>query len=396
MAVNTPVTAVVCIAIALTLIFSGIFLLVFIKRGRMKKPVVMFLLSLAFVDTLAAGLWSVFTALTSVSGEWALPDEICRLQVWFMWFTNAVNMHILTILMFERFLRFFMPSKHQEIVFDTVALLAIGGIWLFDGVIASFPMWGYGETAYFSTQYQCAVDYELHVTQLHFTLAVHFILPVCLILGFYIASLVRLNVIRRRLQPGQAIILEENMEFRGDGFSERLKRQYLKFKNPGEKTKQAKIECRLDADGFKRESDDESSDDDVIQTTRKDDVNFEDGGKMAVKKKKPKTSKRKTHYLSRDDVLLTHMVGLAALVYLICWFLYIVQAYIYTYAHKTLGDTLVLVAVILSHFGSCLKFPCYLLYPRIRNSLKKTFGVDSGDSKSTPNDQTANEQTTEL
>lgn len=362
----------------------------------MKKPVVIFLLSLTFVDTLAAGLWTVFAALSSVSGEWALPDEICRLQVWFMWFCNAVNMHILTILMFERFLRFYMPSKHQEIVFDTVALLAICGIWVFDAVIAAFPMWGYGETAYFSTQYQCAVDYELHVTQLHFTLAVHFVIPVCLILGFYIASLVRLITIRRKLQPGQAIILEENMDVQGDGFSERLKRQYLKFKNPGEKSKQPKIECRLDGDGFKRESD-ESSDDDVKQTTQNEKgINFEDGGKVAVKKKKEKRSKRKTHYLSRDDVLLTHMVGLTTLVYLICWILYIAQAYIYTYAHKTLGDTLVLVSVCLSHFGSCIKMTCYLLYPRIRNALKKTFGVASGHSKSPPVDQAANEQTTEL
>ena len=395
MAGNTTVTAILCIAIGLTLIFSGIFLFIFIRRGRMKKPVIIFLLSLAFVDTLAAVLWTVFAALSSALGEWALPDIICRLQVWFMGFSNAVNMHILTILMFERFLRFFMPSKHQEIVFDTVALLAIFGIWLFDAVIASFPVWGYGETAYFSTQYQCAVDYELHVSQLHFTLAVHFVVPVFLIACFYIASLIRLKAIRRKLQPGQAIILEENMDIQGDGFSERLKRQYLKFKNPGEKTKQPKIESRLDSDGFKRESDESSENDEKQMPQNEKNINFEDGGKMATKKKKEKRSKRKTHYLSRDDVLLTYMVGLVTLVYVVCWILYVVQAYIYTYSPKTLGDTFVLASVCLSHFGSCIKVPFYLMYPRIRNALKRTFGVGSGGDKSRSAEQ-PNEQTTDL
>lgn len=395
MAGNTIVTAVLCIAIGLTLIFSGIFLLTFIRRARMKKPVVIFLLSLAVVDTLAAALWTVFTALSSVIGEWALPDMLCRMQVWFMGFCNAVNMHILTVLMFERFLRFFMPSKHQEIVFDTIALITILAFCVFDAVIASFPVWGWGETAYFSQQYQCAVDFELHVSQLHFTLAVHFAVPFLLITSFYIASMIKLKTIRRKLQPGQAIVLEENMDIEGDGFSERLKRQYLKFKNPGEYAKQPKIESRLDSDGFKRESDESSSEDE--NQTNQNDVNFDDSGKMAAtRKKKEKKSKRKTHYLSRDDVLLTHMLGHISLMYLLCWIPYIIEAYLYTYSPKTLGDMFILISVCISHFGSCVKVPFYLMYPRVRNSLKKTFGIGGGDKGYKSDDEKSTEQTTEL
>ena len=402
MAGDFAVTAALCIAMALTFIFTGIFLFTFIRRGRMKTPVIIFLLSLSVADTIAALLWTIFTALSSTTGEWTLPDEICRMQVWFMGFCNVVNMYILLILMFERFLKFYMPSKHQEIVFDTVVLITVAAVCLLGAVIASFPVWGWGETAYFSSQYQCAVDYELHESQLHFTLVMHFVLPLVLIASFYAASLIKLRIIRRKLQPGQAIVLEENMEVQGDGYSERLKRQYAKFKNPGEKSKQPKVESRLDKDGFKRESDDSSSDssssDDEKQTKQKDkDLKFDGGGKETVKKKKEKKSKRKTHYLSRDDIWLVHMFGIVTLSYFLCWFLYIIQAYIYTYSPKTLGSTLVLASVCLSHFGSCIKVPIYLMYPRIRNCCKKSFriGRDSG-SKTDRTDAETSVQTTEL
>ena len=393
------VTAVLCIVIGLTLFLCGVFIFTFVRRDRMKTPIIIFLLNLAIVDTLGAVLWTIFTAVSSATGEWLLSGEICRMQVWFMGFCNAVNMHTLAILLFERFLRFLFPSKHQEIVFDTVVLLALAAIWLFDGVIATFPTWGWGQTDYFSNQYQCAIDYEKHVSQLHFTLVIHFVLPVLLAAAFYAASLIRLHMIRRKLQPGQAIILEENMDIQGDGYAERLKRQYMTFKDTGDNSKKARIkESKLDQDGFMKESDNSSSDDE--KTPKQKDLSFNESNQKQTKKKtKSKRIQKKTHYLCREDILLTHMFGLMALSYFLCWFLYIIEAYIYTYSPKTLDDTFVAAAVCLSHFGSCIKVPFYLMYPRIRNSLKKSVrkGSDkSGKLNKNTTDEQIPEQTTEL
>ena len=362
----------------------------------MKTPLIMFILSLTVVDTLGAVFWTIFTSISSTTGEWTLTDEICRMQVWFMGFCNAVNMHTLAILMFERFLRVFIPSKHQEIVFDTVVLITIISLWLFDAVIATFPVWGWGETDYFSNQYQCAIDYEKHESQLHFTLVMHFILPCVLAACFYTACLIRLHLVRRKLQPGQAIILEENMGIKGDGYSERLKRQYMKFKDTGDNSKKARIkESKLDQDGFKEESDEGSTDD---EKPRQKDKDCKESTKMKKTTKKERIQK-KTHYLSREDILLIHMFGLMTLSYFLSWFLYIIQAYIYTYSPKTLDDTFVITAVCLSHFGAFVKVPFYFMYPRIIYSIKKSFSRNNdtgGKVQKQKADRHSLEQTTEL
>ena len=168
MAGNIAVTAVLCIIVSQTVFFSGFFIFLFIKRKRLRTaetaPVHILLTTLAVVDLVAAVFWTLLAAISALEGKWDLPDELCNLQVFVTGFFSLMNAHILLTLMFERFLKVYKPSKHVEIVFDSVVLLLIGTLVILDSAIAACPLWGWGQPEYFSDQYQCAVDYEQSVS----------------------------------------------------------------------------------------------------------------------------------------------------------------------------------------------------------------------------------------
>ncbi|KAL4232402.1 hypothetical protein ACF0H5_009970 [Mactra antiquata] len=380
-------TVVLGLAILLVLVFNIFFLVVFIRRKRLRTPksvpISMLLLHLALIDVIAALAWTLYTLLSAQAGKWFVSDDsnaLCKQQVFVMMFCNIITAHTLMALMFERFLWIFKPSKHQEIVFDLVILLFLLALYLFDGGIAGFTMWGFGEVAYFTEQNQCAVDYVQSVSHLNFTLAMHYWIPMGVIIGMYIAILIRVGFLKRRRVGNGPLVLEENMKVLGDSYADRLKMQYLKFKDAGSRSVKPKVNeaKEVDNEGYQSDDDDfnssdeEKSKNDGPQSTSRD----------YVMKKKSRQQK-KIYTLSRNDLRETHMYALIALIYFACWMPYVIRSIIWTYYYFDIqiSATVTMATVCISHFCSCFKLPFYFLSDKLRGAMLKTLGCKKGNSK---------------
>lgn len=385
MSVNLIPTLCLGLAIVLVIIFNVFFIVVFTKRRRLRTPatlpVSLLLLHLAVIDIIAALLWTLFTLNYAAGDFWKIEDFdiLCRVQVYFMTFCNIISAHTLMALMFERFLWIFKPSKHQEIVFDFVVVLFLIALYAFDGGIATFTLWGFGGYSYFDDQYQCAVDYELSTSHFQFTLAMHFWIPVAVILGLYIAILIRIKVLQRRREPGCLIVLEENLAVVGDSYADRLKQQYNKFQGAGSKFVKPKVkESKIvDKDGFASEDDDfNSSDEELIKSDEP--VMSRD---YQIKKKK--RQQRKIYNLSRNALKEAHMYAIISAVYFILWMPYVVRSILWTYyfLEVEISRDIVVTVVVVSHFCSCFKVPFYLLSDRMKAAMKKTMTTKKNNVK---------------
>lgn len=411
MAADIIPTIFLCLAITLALIMNVLFIVVFIRRKRLRTPssfpVSMILVHLACIDLIAALLWTLYTAISAATGSWIITDSnsssydiLCRQQVYIMTFCNLISAHTLMVLMFERFLFVFKPSKHQEIVFDFVVLLLLISLYVFDGVISTFPLWGFGELKYFSDQYQCAVDYAESSSHFQFTLTLHFCLPIAVIVGFYIAILIRVLFLQKRRTPDGAIVLEENLNAVGDSYSDRLKEQYKRFQGAGARAVKPKVkDTKVNKkDGFVSDDEDFNSSDEEKSKSDEFAVISRD-----YKERSNKKRQRKMYYLSRSDLREAHMYALISAVYFVLWIPYIIRSILYTYHYYTvdISPMVSLTTVCISHFCSCFKLPFYLLSDRLRGAIMKTLGFGSKGGKKTkevdsPHRDNKPEKTTEL
>lgn len=370
-------TALLVLAAMFTITINVCLIVVIGRRKRLKTPITfpasILYLTLAVVDIFAALLWTLPTMIVAVTDNHFIQDALngkfCKIQVFVMLFCNLMNGYIYAALMFERFLRFFKPSKHKEIFFDFVVLIFVGALVLFHSVIAAFPTWGFGQIAYFVEQYQCAVDFPWSESHFKFTMAMQFGLPLMLVITFYIAVLIRLCILKRRRAPNGDMIVEENMTVVGDSYSDRLKEVYARFKDAGSKSTKPKVKeekVGYNHDGYHSDEDDISySDDDGAKT----DKPVEDYPTLQAKKQ------RKTYYISRNDLLTAHMYFFMAFTYFAFWTPYIAWIVIYTYYFYDIpvSSEFTLTAVILSHVAACLKLPWYFISGKMRPAIIKTF-----------------------
>lgn len=391
MAADIIPTTFLCLAVAIVLIMNVLFIVVFIRRKRLRTPsrlpVSMVLVHLACIDLIAALLWTLYTAISAATGSWIITDSksssydiLCRQQVYIMTFCNLINAHTLMVLMFERFLFVFKPSKHQEVVFDFVVLLLLVSLYVFDGVISTFPLWGFGELKYFSDQYQCAVDYAESTSHFQFTLTLHFCLPITVIVGLYVAILIRVHILKKRRAPNGAIVLEENLNAVGDSYSDRLKEQNKRFHGAGARAVKPKVKDTTinKKDGFVSDDEDFNSSDE--EKSKSDDVAVmsRDYSERSTRKRQ-----RKMYYLSRSDLREAHMYALISAAYFAMWIPYIIRSILYTYHYYTvnISSMVALTTVCISHFCSCFKLPFYLLSDRLRGAIMKTLGFGSKGGK---------------
>lgn len=385
MAADFAVTAVLCIAIVIVVATNILFLIVVAKRKRIRTPEntprTMLYVNLSVINILGAVLWTLFTSISSADSGWVIHRIPCRIQVFMMTFCNLMNAHTLLILMFERFLRIFRPAKHQEIFFDVIVMMMLIAVYLLDGLIASFTLFGWGTSSYFQDQYQCAINFEESTTHYDFTIAMHFGIPFVAILIFYVAILIRIRFLRQKLHPGQRIVLQENMAVSGDSYGDRLKKQHMKFHGAAASTHKPKMKKAREYqnDGFASDDDDDNSD--VDNETKE-----EAGGNKRSRGPdffNRKADLKKTYYLTHEDMSLTHMVALMAAVYLAFWMPYIVHSYIYTYYffQMTIDKTFTHTAVVMSHLSPCFYIPLYLISGKLRPAIKKTLrlGGDGPD-----------------
>lgn len=146
-----------------------------------------------------------------------------------------LNSHTFVLLAFERFLLFLRPSKHSEIFINSVVLIMMLALWIFDGVMSAFPYFGWGTVSYFSSQFQCAMDHEKNIRETNFVTVMCFGIPISLCLGLYLFIFIMIRKIKRREDDNGALIVERNNRAIGDSYSQRLKNQQLKFQNAGTK-----------------------------------------------------------------------------------------------------------------------------------------------------------------
>lgn len=405
-------TLFLCLAAFLALVMNIYFLVVFIRRRRLRTPatlpVSMVLVHLAFIDIIATLLWTVLAAISAVNSGWVISDEnnslydaLCDTQVYIMSFCNIITGHTLMALMFERFLWIFKPSKRQEIVFDLVVVLFLVALYVFDGGISSFVLWGFGTAVFFPEQHQCSVDYELSVSHFQFTLAMHYWIPIVVIVTLYVAILIRVKILQRRREPNGLIVLEKNLKAVGDSYSDKLKEIYMKFQGAGTKSVKPKVkEVKSKSnDGFVSDDDDYNSSDDEKSKKDKTAVMSRDYDEKPEKKRE-----RKMYFLSRQDMRETHMYALIAAVYFTLWTPYMVRSILYTYYFYdiSISSDVVATVAILTHYSTCIKVPIYLMSERMRKAMRKTLCCKE-ESKQTnkfdaphQDDNIKREETTEL
>lgn len=373
-------SALLLLAVCFTLILNVLVIIAIGRRKRLRTPVTfpasILYIALALIDIVAALFWTLPVAIVTVTGDPWIRDvssgKICKVQTVFMLFCLYMNGYILAALMFERFLRFYKPSKQKEIFFDFVVYLFLGGLVIFLGIISMFPLWDFGQIEYFEDQYQCAVDYPWSESHFQFTMVMQFGLPVGLVLCFYIAVLIRLCVLKKkRRAPNGDMIAEENQAVVGDSYSDRLKEIYARFKDAGSKPIKPKVKDEkvgYNNDGYHSDEDDVNYSDD-------DDKDTADAVEDYPTLASPDAKKRKVYYIARNDLYTAHMYFFMTMTYFGLWTPYLAWMVIYTYYYYDipLSEDFILIAVIVSHFCSCLKVPWYLVSSKMRSAIFKTF-----------------------
>lgn len=340
--------------IILAHVFNIILFVVYFKRKQLRQPTKYFLVSLAVVDIISVICWTPFSAVSAFLGEWRFPTSVCQLQEFAMSFCLLLNMHTFMILALERGLFLLKPSRHGEMCINTVVIILLVAVWLFDGIISVFPFAGWGEISYFANQFQCSMDYPKNIRQMQFATTVAIGIPFLVMLVAYIIIFVRLRKLQKSVPEGGQIVLEVADFANGDSYAARLKRQQLKFQNAGMKSKKPVLGREFDQNGYVN---DDSSDDDTK-------VSKEDKAKV-----------KNIYYLYRSDVTLIKTYFIASITYLLMWIPFIIVTYILALnRYHGVPDAIFYVFVILIHSTAFIKPVIYVAgNENFRGHLKKAF-----------------------
>lgn len=351
----------IAVIAVLAVLLNVLFLFVFFRRKRMRIPAKYFVANLAFVDILGAGFWTSLSVLAVMEDGWNLSFDICKLQQFFANFCILINMHTLLFLAFERTLMIYKPSRHFEIFQRIVMIIAVCALWAFDVILSLFPVSGWGEVTYFTNQYQCAMNYDENVRQMHFSTAITFGIPIVFLALCYVLIFIRIKRLRENMSPEGAMTLEVNDIASGDTYSARLKRQQLKFQDAGKKRKKPTIGkvVNYTADGY--ESNESSTDE-------------EDEKEYRTKKPEPEGMKR-VYYLSKKDYELVKTYLITTFVVILLWYPHIIITYVDLYERNVvISANIIRVLVWMTHAAAFVKPIIYFLHnTNMRMHLKKAF-----------------------
>ncbi|XP_069118031.1 melatonin receptor type 1B-B-like [Argopecten irradians] len=351
----------IAVIAVLAVLLNVLFLFVFFRRKRMRIPAKYFVANLAFVDILGAGFWTSLSVLAVMEDGWNFSFDICKLQQFFANFCILINMHTLLFLAFERTLMIYKPSRHFEIFQRIVMIIAVCALWAFDVILSLFPVSGWGEVTYFTNQYQCAMNYDENVRQMHFSTAITFGIPIVFLALCYVLIFIRIKRLRENMSPEGAMTLEVNDIASGDTYSARLKRQQLKFQDAGKKRKKPTIGkvVNYTADGY--ESNESSTDE-------------EDEKEYRTKKPEPEGMKR-VYYLSKKDYELVKTYLITTFVVILLWYPHIIITYVDLYERNVvISANIIRVLVWMTHAAAFVKPIIYFLHnTNMRMHLKKAF-----------------------
>lgn len=347
---------------ALSMILNFFLFFVCVRRSRLRKPPHYFLMSLALVDIIAVVGWSSLTVVSLFSDGWILPTEICKVQEYIMSMYLYLNSHTFVLLAFERFLLFLRPSKHSEIFINSVVLIMMLALWLFDGVMSAFPYFGWGTVSYFSSQFQCAMDHEKNIRETNFVTVMCFGIPISLCLGLYLFIFIMIRKIKRREDDNGALIVERNNRAIGDSYSQRLKNQQLKFQNAGTKAVKPNIGKKFTY-----------TEDGYVSNDSSDDENTESN----VQKGTPKqvVRQKKVYHMAKNDSLLMKTYVFMTILFFLLWLPYLIVTYIFLKnRYADISDEIVFVVVFLCQCTTFIKHVVYVTYnTHFRKHVVKCF-----------------------
>ena len=181
-ATSASVLTVLCIA---SFALNILTLLVLVKATQWKKSANYLLVNVTVADLLMTLLWGVPAIVSAASWEWNLGGEFCTFHESIGTWCHVVLVHSLVTVGVEKFVLFWKPSKHKEVFYRTMVLVLITGIWIFDLVIALFPLVGWGEVWYSPYQFQCVEDYKISYSLLNFNFVVIYLIATVAIVVLY-------------------------------------------------------------------------------------------------------------------------------------------------------------------------------------------------------------------
>ncbi|XP_046351405.2 rhodopsin-like [Haliotis rufescens] len=335
-----------------TLVVNIIVLVVWIKSPKLRDPKYYFWINLVVVDLIGVCMWTSLSVTAVVGDAWILPDVVCNVHAYFSTFCNTINLHTLTILALERFLKFFKPSKHEDICIGFFLTLLICGVWFFDGVVCVFTAVHWAQVRYYPDQYQCIPEHQLSTSHMNFMFILSYGIPLVVMIGCYSACFIKVFHMRSRVQPTGALVLETNKSAKGDSYSERMKRYSEKFQNAGMKNKKPKLEKTYDytKDGY------------VVTSDTEDDVQQRD----------TKTKfKKKEYSLAKEDYMLLKVYVITSCAYVGTWIPYVISSYVWTYSRfSPLPAGVITSLVWLCHCGAGIKPLVYgLCFGKFRERL---------------------------
>ncbi|XP_061174303.1 5-hydroxytryptamine receptor 1F-like [Saccostrea echinata] len=341
-----------CLALIglLSVILNCFLFFICVKRKRLRKPSQYFLISLAVVDILAVAGWLSLTAVSLFNDGWIFPSEICKVQEYIMSLWLFLNSHSFVLLAFDRCLLFVRPSKHSEIFINTVVLIMLLALWLFDGILAAFPYFGWGTVSYFSNQFQCAMDHEKNIRETNFVTALCFGIPITLCMGMYLFIFIMIRKIKKREDDNGALIVERNRKAIGDSYSQRLRNQQYRFQNAGTRAIKPNIGKKFTytEDGYisNDSSDDENTKETVQKGTQKQNV-----------------QQKKVYHMAKNDTLLTKTYIIMTCLTFLLWLPYLVVTYIFLKDRfANISDELVFVVIFLCQCTTLVKPVVYVTY----------------------------------
>nr|XP_022329717.1 5-hydroxytryptamine receptor 1F-like [Crassostrea virginica] len=346
----------------LSVVLNCLLFFVCVKRNRLRRPPQYFLISLAMIDIMAVTVWLSLTVVSLFNDGWVLPQELCKLQEYTMSMCLYLNSHSFVLLAFERFLLFLRPSKHAEIFINSVVMIMLLALWLFDGTLAAFPYFGWGTVRYFSNQSQCAMDHEKNIRETNFVTVMCFGIPISLCLGLYMFIFIMIRKIRSRGDDNGALIVEINKRAIGDSYSQRLKNQQLKFQNAGTRAQKPNIGKKFTytEDGYV--SNDSSDDENTQKTVQKD-------------SQKQTVQQKKVYHMAKNDLLLMKTYIIMTVLVFLLWLPYVVVTYIFLKnRYANISDEIVFVVVFLCQCTTFIKPLVYVTYnSHFRKHVMKCF-----------------------
>ena len=210
-AASASVLAILCIA---SFVLNILTLLVLVKATQWKKSANYLLVNATVADLLMTILWGVPAIVSAASWEWNLGEAFCTFHEFIGTWCHVVVVHSLLAVGVEKLVLFWKPSKHKEVFYRTVVLILITGIWIFDLVIALFPLMGWGEVWYSPYQFQCVEDYKISYSLLNFNFVVIYLIPIIAIVVLYSLVIHKIRVIRKKSgsRRNGKFILEEDRQ----------------------------------------------------------------------------------------------------------------------------------------------------------------------------------------